>query len=339
MAERKVLNKYYPSDFDPDKLRTIEKKNTPKICNVRMMLPMTMKCYTCGTYTYIGTKCNMKVEPVQDEDYLGITLYRFYYRCSNCFSQITFKTDPKNNDYTAEIGASRNHEPWKDIMLAEEEYKNNKKMEMRDDAMKNLEYRTYDSKREMDILEATDKVKELNRREANIDYDELIKKIRECHDKDELNINKEKETDKEKEKEKEKQTLNEKKEIEKMFRNIKNIKKSQNKEKMNKDDNKNILDKLIKGIDYKINKNGQSQNKEKIKEEKEKKLKEKIENNFVLKKKVEREEKDIENNQNKFQKFLDNSEEENSDNSAQEKNIKDIFKKPLINFSKLKEKK
>ena len=321
MAERKVLNKYYPSDFDPDKLRTIEKKNTPKICNVRMMLPMTMKCYTCGTYTYIGTKCNMKVEPVQDEDYLGITLYRFYYRCSNCFSQITFKTDPKNNDYTAEIGASRNHEPWKDIMLAEEEYKNNKKMEMRDDAMKNLEYRTYDSKREMDILEATDKVKELNRREANIDYDELIKKIRECHDKDELNINKEKENDKEKEKEKEKQTLNEKKEIEKMFRNIKNIKKSQNKEKKNKDDNKNILDKLIKGIDYKINKNGNSNNQEK-------KLKEKIENNFFLKKKVEREEKDIENNQNKFQKFLDNSEEENSDNSDQEKDIKDIFKKP-----------
>lgn len=332
MAERKVLNKYYPSDFDPDKLRTIEKKNTPKICNVRMMLPMTMKCYTCGTYTYIGTKCNMKVEPVQDEDYLGITLYRFYYRCSNCFSQITFKTDPKNNDYTAEIGASRNHEPWKDIMLAEEEYKNNKKMEMRDDAMKNLEYRTYDSKREMDILEATDKVKELNRREANIDYNELIKKIRECHDKDELNINKEKETDKEKEKEKEKQTLNEKKEIEKMFRNIKNIKKSQNKEKKNKDDNKNILDKLIKGIDYKINKNGNSNNQEK-------KLKEKIENNFFLKKKVEREEKDIENNQNKFQKFLDNSEEENSDNSDQEKNIKDIFKKPLINFSKLNKKK
>ena len=322
MAERKVLNKYYPSDFDPDKLRTIEKKNTPKICNVRMMLPMTMKCYTCGTYTYIGTKCNMKVEPVQDEDYLGITLYRFYYRCSNCFSQITFKTDPKNNDYTAEIGASRNHEPWKDIMLAEEEYKNNKKMEMRDDAMKNLEYRTYDSKREMDILEATDKVKELNRREANIDYDELIKKIRECHDKDELNINKEKENDKEKEK----QTLNEKKEIEKMFRNIKNIKKSQ------RDDNKNILDKLIKGIDYKINKNGNSNNQEK-------KLKEKIENNFFLKKKVEREEKDIENNKNKFQKFLDNSEEENSDNSDQEKNIKDIFKKPLINFSKLNKKK
>ena len=338
MAERKVLNKYYPSDFDPDKLRTIEKKNNPKICNVRMMLPMTMKCYTCGTYTYIGTKCNMKVEPVQDEDYLGITLYRFYYRCSNCYSQITFKTDPKNNDYTAEIGASRNHEPWKDIMLAEEEYKNNKKMEMKDDAMKNLEYRTYDSKRELDILEATDKVKELNRREANIDFDNLMKIIRECHDKEDVdkkNLNNKIKGDNDFDK---KNLANEKKEIEKMFKKIKNQKNIiENSEKNN---NSDILDKLIKGIDYKISKSNKN---DKDNKDKEKKLKEKIENNFFLKKKIEREEKDldkdIKKNDNKFGNFLDNNDDDNSDNSEKEKNIRDIFKKPLINFSKFKQKK
>ena len=303
MAERKVLNKYYPSDFDPDKLRTIEKKNTRKICNVRMMLPMTMKCYTCGHYTYIGTKCNMKVEPVQDEDYLGITLYRFYYRCSNCYSQITFKTDPKNNDYTAEIGASRNHEPWKDIMLAEEEYKNNKKLEMKDDAMKNLEYRTYDSKREMDILEATDQVKELNRREAHIDFDYLIKKVRE--------------SDKEKEK-KEKENLQEKKEIEKMYKNLKN-------QKENNKLNKNIFDKVIN-------------NKGNINEREKDKKDNSFENNFFLQKKVEREEKEInlKKNNNKEKNKKDNfllDDEDNSDKS-EENNIKDIFKKPLITFSK-----
>ena len=314
MAERKVLNKYYPSDFDPDKLRTIEQKRTAKICNVRMMLPMTMKCYTCGTYTYIGTKCNMKVEPVQDEDYLGITLYRFYYRCSNCYS---------------------NHEPWKDIQLAEEEYKNNKKMEMRDDAMKNLEYRTYDSKREMDILEATDKVKELNRREANIDFDVLIKKIRESHDKEK---DKEKnENNNIKDKDKEKSALNEKKEIEKMFKFINNKKKEENKN--NKDNNdKNILDKLIKGIDYKIKKS--NKNKEKEKDDKEISLKEKIENNFFLQKKVEREEKELKkNSNNNFDNFLDDDDKDNSNKSDEEKNINDIFKKPLINFSKFKKKK
>jgi hypothetical protein len=283
----------------------------------------------------------MKVEPVQDEDYLGITLYRFYYRCSNCYSQITFKTDPKNNDYTAEIGASRNHEPWKDIMLAEEEYKNNKKMEMKDDAMKNLEYRTYDSKRELDILEATDKVKELNRREANIDFDNLMKKIRECHDKEDIDkknlygkIKGDNDFDK-------KNLANEKKEIEKMFKKIKNQKNIiENSEKNNKNNNSDILDKLIKGIDYKITKSNKN---DKDNKDKEKKLKEKIENNFFLKKKIEREEKDLDNdikkNDNKFGNFLDNNDDDSSNNSEKEKNIRDIFKKPLINFSKFKQKK
>ena len=298
MAERKVLNKYYPSDFDPDKLRTLDKKNKRKICNVRMMLPMTMKCHSCGHYTYIGTKRNMKVEPVEEEDYLGIAIYRFYYTCSNCYSQITFKTDPKNNDYTAEIGASRSHEPFKDIMLAEEEYKNNKKLEMKDDAMKNLEYRTYDSKREMDILEATDQVKELNRREAHIDFDYLIKKIREDDEK----IKKE--------------NMQEKKEIEKMYKNLKNQKEN----KLNKYD-------FVKLINNKMNINI-------INEKGKDKKKEKFENNFFLKKKVEREEKEIKKiDEGKSKKNYFLLDDDNSDKS-EEKNIKDIFKKPLINFTK-----
>ena len=77
-----------------------------------------------------------------------------------------------------------------------------------------------------------------------VDEKKLQESLKELMDESNINKdknNKEKENDKEKEKEKEKQTLNEKKEIEKMFRNIKNIKKSQNKEKKNKDDNKFYL--------------------------------------------------------------------------------------------------
>lgn len=213
MAERKVLNKYYPPDFDPSKLRSFEKKSTRKMCNVRMMLPMTVRCYTCHQYMYIGTKFNMKVETVQDEDYLGIKIYRFYFKCTNCYSEITFKTDPKNNDYVAEFGASRNHEPWKDMLLAEEEYKEMKKQEMKEDVMKSLEYRTYDSKREMDILDAMDQVKTLNRRENNVNYDELIRKVVKEEDKVKEEKEKEKERIKKIFEEKKKGNIEDNKEI------------------------------------------------------------------------------------------------------------------------------
>lgn len=173
MAERKVLNKYYPPDFDPSKLRRFEKKSVRKMCNVRMMLPMSMRCHTCGNYAYIGTKFNMKVETVKDEDYLGIKIYRFYFKCTQCYSEITFRTDPKNHDYIAEWGASRNHEPWKDMLMAEEEYKEMKQNEMKEDAMKSLEHRTHDSKREMDILDALDQVKSSNRPEAQVNYEDM----------------------------------------------------------------------------------------------------------------------------------------------------------------------
>lgn len=177
MAERKVLNKYYPPDFDPSKLRRFEKKSVRKMCNVRMMLPMSVRCHTCGNYAYIGTKFNMKVETVKDEDYLGIKIYRFYFKCTQCYSEITFRTDPKNHDYIAEWGASRNHEPWKDMLMAEEEYKEMKQNEMKEDAMKSLEHRTYDSKREMDILDALDQVKSLNRRQAQVNFEDLIGQV------------------------------------------------------------------------------------------------------------------------------------------------------------------
>ena len=40
--------------------------------------------------------------------------------------------------------------------------------------MKTLENKTYDSKREMEIMDALDEVKHLNKRMANPDYDGMI---------------------------------------------------------------------------------------------------------------------------------------------------------------------
>ncbi len=56
----------------------------------------------------------MRMEVVLDENYLGIRIYRFYLKCTYCYAEVAFKTDPKNSDYIVEAGAKRNYEAWKD---------------------------------------------------------------------------------------------------------------------------------------------------------------------------------------------------------------------------------
>ena len=107
MSERKVLNKYYPPDFDPSKIpRARQPKNRQFI--VRLMAPFNMKCNTCHEYIYKGKKFNARKEDVQNEDYLGENIYRFYIKCTRCSSEISLKTDPASTDCVIEAGATRN---------------------------------------------------------------------------------------------------------------------------------------------------------------------------------------------------------------------------------------
>lgn len=80
-----------------------------------MMMPLTCRCNTCGQYAYIGTKFNMKKETVLNEDYLGISIFRFYFKCASCYSVIAFVTDPKNHDYIVESGGTRNYDAYRDV--------------------------------------------------------------------------------------------------------------------------------------------------------------------------------------------------------------------------------
>merc|ERR1719510_812035 len=94
----------------------------PRVMNIRMMLPFSMVCSTCGEYTYIGTKFNSQVEKT-DISYYGCTVYRFYGNCQHCKREYTFKTDPATADYVMESGGSRSYECWKDADNAENQLK------------------------------------------------------------------------------------------------------------------------------------------------------------------------------------------------------------------------
>jgi DNA-directed RNA polymerase subunit RPC12/RpoP len=173
MGERKVLNKYYPPDFDPNKLPRARRPKNQQI-NVRMMLPMSIRCNTCGNYIYKGTKFNSRKEDVIGEKYLGIQIFRFYFKCSRCSAELTMKTDPQNSDYVVESGAARNFEPWRAEDKETDEMKKQREAEEMGDAMKSLENRTLDSKREMDILAALDEMKSMKSRHATVSVDEML---------------------------------------------------------------------------------------------------------------------------------------------------------------------
>lgn len=173
MADRKVLNKYIDPNFNHEKLVKI-RKPVEKQDNVRMMLPFSIRCDTCGNYLRIGTKINMRKETVLGETYLGIPIFRFYMKCCFCYSEMTMTTDPKNHDYLMEQGAVRLYESWKDARAAEELLIEIRKNEEEGDTMKYIENKTYNSKREMDTLEAIDEIRLMKRDNARLSLETVV---------------------------------------------------------------------------------------------------------------------------------------------------------------------
>jgi Saf4/Yju2 protein len=173
MSERKVLNKYYPPDFDPSKIPRCKLPKNRQY-TVRLMAPFNMRCVTCGEYIYKGKKFNARKEDVENDTYLGIRIYRFYIKCTRCLQEISFKTDPQNTDYEIEAGATRN---FMALKLAEEQARR-EEQELRDEEannpMKLLENRTEQSRNEIELLESLEELKDLRTRHENIDYDALL---------------------------------------------------------------------------------------------------------------------------------------------------------------------
>ncbi|KAF8670941.1 hypothetical protein HU200_050210 [Digitaria exilis] len=172
MGERKVLNKYYPHDFDPSKIPRRRRPKNDQI-KVRMMLPMTLRCAACGEYLGRGTKFNARKEDAAGERYLGaIQVFRFYIRCSRCSAEIAFKTDPASSDYAVESGATRSPDgPWHG---ADEEAA---AREDAGDAMAALEARARDGRREMEADAALEEARELSARRARVAPEEALESL------------------------------------------------------------------------------------------------------------------------------------------------------------------
>ncbi|KAJ6438657.1 mRNA splicing protein Yju2 [Purpureocillium lavendulum] len=176
MSERKVLQKYYPPDFDPRDIsrRRGPKTSGPRIQTVRLMAPFSMRCMTCGEFIYKGRKFNSRKETNQEEKYLNIQIFFFHIKCTRCSAEITFRTDPKNNDYAMVKGAVRNMEPWRNRDTEEETMEQRLDRLEREEAeaageeeknaMADLEAKNADARREMAAADALDEIRQRNAR-------------------------------------------------------------------------------------------------------------------------------------------------------------------------------
>ncbi|CAO4370121.1 unnamed protein product [Caenorhabditis nigoni] len=166
-TERKVFQKYYPPDFDPSKIPRAKGQRNRQFVQ-RVMTPFNMQCNTCHEYIYKGKKFNMKRETAEGESYLGLKIFRFYFRCPNCLAEITFKTDLENCDYQNEHGATRLFEA---VKLYQDQQKQADEQEAEDakDPMKMLEKRTMQSRQEMEEMGNLEDLQESSRTKECVD--------------------------------------------------------------------------------------------------------------------------------------------------------------------------
>ncbi|XP_015793501.1 coiled-coil domain-containing protein 94 [Tetranychus urticae] len=177
MSERKVLNKYYPPDFDPSKVPRLRHPKTRQY-TVRIMVPFNMQCNTCGDYIAKAKKFNARKETIENESYLGLKVFRFYFKCPVCMAEITFKTDPKSYDYELEHGATRNFQA---LRLSEQkalEEAKEKEEEVKSNPIKLLEERQLASRREMEELEELEELKDQSDKKVVVNFEEILAKKR-----------------------------------------------------------------------------------------------------------------------------------------------------------------
>jgi len=125
----------------------------------------------------MGKKFNSKKENAQGEKFKGIQIIRFWIRCGTCGNQMTFKTDPENDDYQMESGGTRTFEVWQEKKAVQASNLQERLEEDKEDAMTSLENRTRDTQKMVDMLDALDELKAVSQRNERIDTSVLLNSV------------------------------------------------------------------------------------------------------------------------------------------------------------------
>ncbi len=159
--------------FDPARMPK-GKRKALNSCEVTMMMPFSVQCDTCSAFIYKGKKLNSTKEDILGGNYKGIKLIRFTMKCSTCNGKFCIRTDPEHMDYAVEKGVQRNFEPWRQNEAVIQAALTKRAEDEKYDAMRALENRTLDSKRQMDQLDALEELKSIRATQAGMTPEDLI---------------------------------------------------------------------------------------------------------------------------------------------------------------------
>ncbi|KAL3741325.1 hypothetical protein ACJRO7_016888 [Eucalyptus globulus] len=103
------MKEMYPPElhFESSYLPRVRRRPMKQPAKVRIMLPMSIRCNTCGNHISRGTTFNSRKEEVVGETYLGNQRFRFYFQCTECSAELAIKTQPQAPDCVVESGATR----------------------------------------------------------------------------------------------------------------------------------------------------------------------------------------------------------------------------------------
>ncbi|KAL6947145.1 hypothetical protein ACO0QE_002017 [Hanseniaspora vineae] len=128
MSDRKGINKYHGSDFNPlkyeKKLRNQSKRlkkgsfgvgNTflgnsgeaHAAVGVRLMTPFSIQCTQCNGYIPKFRKFNGKKSEMSEKYLNQIKMFKLSIKCPTCANTIIFRTDPASADYVMLQGGTR----------------------------------------------------------------------------------------------------------------------------------------------------------------------------------------------------------------------------------------